>query len=97
MDETYGKFEDILAAAKPELRPVRESLRRQIASLHKGFVEVVWRMPPATRCFARRSPTASAMRAKPDRAAAGNCSADRTVLTEPGPMRQTNCAELRWR
>jgi|SRR5450755_3876848 hypothetical protein len=41
-NETHGKFEDILADAKPELRQVCESLRGQIASLHKGFVEVVW-------------------------------------------------------
>jgi len=41
-DETHGEFKDILALAKPELRPVCESLRRLIVSLHKGFVEVVW-------------------------------------------------------
>lgn len=40
-NESQGKFEDILAIAKPKLRPVCESLRGQIASLHSGFVEVV--------------------------------------------------------
>ena len=39
---THGRFEDILRGAKPQLRPVCESLRRAIASLHKDFVEVVW-------------------------------------------------------
>ncbi len=33
----------MLASAAPELRPICRSLRRSIASLHKGFVEVVWR------------------------------------------------------
>ncbi len=41
-NETHGKFEDILVNAKPELRLVCESLRHLIASLHEGFVEVVW-------------------------------------------------------
>ena len=41
-NETHGEFGDILALARPELRPVCESLRRTIASLHGGFVEVVW-------------------------------------------------------
>jgi hypothetical protein len=40
--EIHGKFDDILAFANPEFRPVCESLRRQIALLHQGFVEVVW-------------------------------------------------------
>jgi Domain of unknown function (DU1801) len=40
--ESLGKFEDILAIATPQLRPVCESLRDQITSLHGGFVEVVW-------------------------------------------------------
>ena len=42
MNETHGTFEDILAVARPELRPVCQALRSQIASLHGGFVEVVW-------------------------------------------------------
>jgi hypothetical protein len=37
-----GDFGEMLAGAGPELRRVCESLRRRIASLHKGFVEVVW-------------------------------------------------------
>jgi hypothetical protein len=41
-NETHGKFEDILVDAKPEFRPVCESLRQLIASLHEGFVEIVW-------------------------------------------------------
>ncbi|MEP7097977.1 MAG: DUF1801 domain-containing protein [Dokdonella sp.] len=39
---THGIFDDILAIATPQQRPVCESLRQQIASLHSGFVEVVW-------------------------------------------------------
>ncbi len=46
LNETHGTFKDILIIAKPTLRPICESVRRQIASLHKGFVEVVW---PAQR------------------------------------------------
>jgi hypothetical protein len=41
-NETHGTFADVLKAARPELRPVCSALRRQIASLQKGFVEVVW-------------------------------------------------------
>jgi hypothetical protein len=41
-NETHGNFEDILVVATPELRSVCESLRCLIASLHKGFIEVVW-------------------------------------------------------
>lgn len=41
-NETHGTFSDILAVATPRLRPVCESLRQQIASLHHDFVEVVW-------------------------------------------------------
>jgi hypothetical protein len=41
-NETYGTFEDILVNAQPELRRVCESLRDLVASLHEGFVEVVW-------------------------------------------------------
>jgi hypothetical protein len=41
-NETHGKFEDILLNAKPELRLICETLRHLIASLHEGFVEVVW-------------------------------------------------------
>ena len=40
--ETRGTFDDILALAGPDLRPVCEALRRRIASSHKDFVEVVW-------------------------------------------------------
>jgi len=39
---THGRFADILVGASPGLRPICESLRRTIASLHKGCVEVVW-------------------------------------------------------
>ena len=39
---TYGKFEDILAMASPELRPVCVALRKLIASLDKDVVEIVW-------------------------------------------------------
>lgn len=41
-NQTHGRFEDVLAAASPELQPVCRSLRSLIASLHKGFVEIVW-------------------------------------------------------
>ena len=41
-NDTHGQFDDILALAKPELRPVCETLRCLIASLHSGFIEVVW-------------------------------------------------------
>lgn len=41
-NETHGTFDDILAIATPQLRPVCESLRKQITSLHKDFFEVVW-------------------------------------------------------
>jgi hypothetical protein len=41
-NETHGKFEDILVNAQPEIRLVCETLRHLIASLHEGFVEVVW-------------------------------------------------------
>ncbi len=41
-DALHGKFTDILAIARPDLRAICESLREQIASLHHGFVEVVW-------------------------------------------------------
>jgi hypothetical protein len=39
---THGTFDDVLAAARPGLRPVCEALRALIASSHRGFVEVVW-------------------------------------------------------
>ena len=42
MNPTHGTFDDILSSATPELRPICESLRRVIISLHKDFVEVVW-------------------------------------------------------
>jgi hypothetical protein len=41
-NKTHGQFQDVLAIAKPELRPVCEALRRLVASSHGGFVEVVW-------------------------------------------------------
>jgi hypothetical protein len=41
-NQTHGSFQDILAVAKPELRPICESLRRLVASLHPGFVEITW-------------------------------------------------------
>jgi hypothetical protein len=39
---THGSFDDILAAARPGLRPVCKALKALIASLHKGCIEVVW-------------------------------------------------------
>ena len=42
MNKTHGEFKDVLAIATPELRPICESLRGLIASLHGSFVEVVW-------------------------------------------------------
>ncbi|MGH8160474.1 MAG: DUF1801 domain-containing protein [Rhodanobacter sp.] len=42
INETHGTFDDILAIAKPKLRPICKSLRHQIASLHSGFDEIVW-------------------------------------------------------
>jgi hypothetical protein len=42
MNSTHGTFNDIVVSAGPELRPICESLRRLIVSLHKDFVEVVW-------------------------------------------------------
>lgn len=41
-DTTHGTYGDILVSARPELRAVAQSLRRQIAALHSRFVEVVW-------------------------------------------------------
>lgn len=41
-NSTHGCFDDILAAARPELRPVCKALRSLIASSHPRFVEVVW-------------------------------------------------------
>ena len=38
----HGSFEDIVASAKPDLRPVCVSLRRTIAALHRNVVEVAW-------------------------------------------------------
>ncbi len=40
--DTHGTFEDVFVAATPALRPVCESLRALIASLHTDHVEVVW-------------------------------------------------------
>lgn len=42
INETHGTFADILALAKPSLRPVCSALRETIAALHPGFVEIVW-------------------------------------------------------
>lgn len=42
MNDTHDTFENILASARPELRPACESLHELISSLHEGFVEVVW-------------------------------------------------------
>ena len=39
---THGTFEDLLASAKPPLRPVCTSLRRMIVALHRGFTEIIW-------------------------------------------------------
>jgi hypothetical protein len=41
-NETHGTFDDILAAARSELRSVCKALRSLIASSHNRFVEVVW-------------------------------------------------------
>ena len=41
-NETQGSFKDILAAAKPQLRPVCKLLRRLIVALHGGYIEIVW-------------------------------------------------------
>ena len=41
-NDSHGTFDDIFAAASPEIRPVCESLRSLITSLHSEFVEVVW-------------------------------------------------------
>ena len=41
-NESHGKFEDVLTAAKPNLRPICEAIRSRIASLHREFVLVVW-------------------------------------------------------
>ena len=42
INETHGTFDDILAMATPRLRPVCQSLRNQITSLHEAAIEVVW-------------------------------------------------------
>lgn len=39
---THGRFDEILIGAGPELRAICRSLRGTIASLHEGFVEIVW-------------------------------------------------------
>ncbi len=41
-NETHGRFDDILVAAAPTLRPVCEALRALVRSLDHDFVEVVW-------------------------------------------------------
>jgi len=38
----HGDFGDVLTAAGKDLKPVCASLRRTLAALHPGFVEVVW-------------------------------------------------------
>ncbi len=39
---TRGTFDDILAIASPDLKPICRSLRELIASLDGAVVEVVW-------------------------------------------------------
>src|SRR5476651_907690 len=39
---THGTFEDIVASAKPALRPVCMSLRRMIVALHRDCTEITW-------------------------------------------------------
>jgi hypothetical protein len=39
---THSTFADILALARPEERPICQSLRRLIESLDSSFVELVW-------------------------------------------------------
>ena len=41
-NETHGTFDDILTIASLSLRPVCQSLRKQIAALHESSVEIVW-------------------------------------------------------
>ena len=41
-NQTHGVFNDLLIVAGPEFRPLCEALRNLVASLHPGFVEVVW-------------------------------------------------------
>ena len=41
-NDTHGTFDDILKMASPALATVCESLRSRIASLHAGYVEIVW-------------------------------------------------------
>ena len=41
-NQTHGVFNDLLTVAGPEFRPLCETLRNLVASLHPGFVEVVW-------------------------------------------------------
>ncbi len=42
MASTHGSFDDILMIAGRELRPICESLRRLIGTLHRDRVEIVW-------------------------------------------------------
>ena len=37
-----GAFADVLCVASPRMRPVCRALRKQIASIHPGFTEIVW-------------------------------------------------------
>ena len=39
---THGDFADILAVAKPELRPLCAALRSSVFSQHPGVTEIVW-------------------------------------------------------
>ena len=41
-NQTHGVFNDLLTVAEPEFRPLCEALRNLVASLHPGFVQVVW-------------------------------------------------------
>jgi len=41
-NETHGRFDDVLRAAGPRLRPLCKALRDLIASLDDDFIEVVW-------------------------------------------------------
>lgn len=40
--DARGSFDDIVASAKPVLRPVCRSLRRVIAALDRDFTEIIW-------------------------------------------------------
>lgn len=40
--DMHGTFEDLVASAKPPLRPVCTSLRPMTVALHRDFTEIVW-------------------------------------------------------